>query len=306
LKKERKAVWTKHLAGRVGFLLLGTVMFVGSYGLVMTGLTRLLLALGTERFGSEMVNSVPTIHRSMCLTMPITWAIYAPVRFVASTVGNPLYALVFVLIAASFFVGPLFCGWLCPAGGLIEHLSRLVPARLKYGLQGKIDPAPLRYGFLAGWILVAAPIWRGTQITSICCSNCNFTWTENIWNAAFGDFYGFIGLSSAGLITFALWFLVLGIFIKGGRGWCIFLCPAGALMNISHFLGKHLSFTRKLKVKKEKCTFCGICVKECPTLALKINEKSEKTLNINYHVCNICLDCVKLCPMEALEYSKIC
>jgi NAD-dependent dihydropyrimidine dehydrogenase PreA subunit len=92
--------------------------------------------------------------------------------------------------------------------------------------------------------------------------------------------------------------------MRGGRGFCIFLCPAGALMNLAYFLGKYVPFTLKLKVKKERCTPCGICVKACPTLALNITAKSEKTLTINYHVCNLCMDCVKLCPMNALEYSK--
>jgi ferredoxin-type protein NapH len=92
--------------------------------------------------------------------MPIDWVIYRPEYFIARTIGNPLYALIFILIAISFFVGPLFCGWLCPAG-LTEHLSRAMPSRLKFDLTGKVDPAPLRYGFLAGYIFVAAPIFRG-------------------------------------------------------------------------------------------------------------------------------------------------
>ncbi len=300
---KRKIIWRKHLAKRVGFLLLGTAMFTGSYGLVMTGMTHLLLAVEAKRFGSALVNSVPTIHRAMCLRMPIDWAIYRPEFFVSRTFGNPLYALIFILIAISFFVGPLFCGWLCPAG-LTEHLSRLMPSRLKFSLAGKVDPAPLRYGFLIGYIFVAAPMFRGTPIRSICCSYCNWTWTEHVWEAVFGDFHGFIAWTSAGLITFLLWFLILGIFMKGGRGFCIFLCPAGALMNLAHFLGKHIPFTWRLKVEKEKCTLCGLCVRECPTLALNIASKSEKTLTINHHVCNLCMDCVNLCPVNALKYGK--
>ncbi|MHC1564320.1 MAG: 4Fe-4S binding protein, partial [Candidatus Hecatellaceae archaeon] len=83
-----------------------------------------------------------------------------------------------------------------------------------------------------------------------------------------------------------------------------FLCPAGALMNLAHFLGKHIPFTWRLKVEKEKCTLCGLCVRECPTLALNIASKSEKTLTINHHVCNLCMDCVNLCPVNALKYGK--
>ena len=297
-----KFKWRVHLAKRVAFLLLGTAMFVGSYGLVMLGLTSLLTALNAGPVGSQLANSVPTIHRAMCLRMPIDWAIYTPGRLVSRVIGNPLYALVFPLIALSFFLGPLFCGWLCPAG-LTEHLSRLIPSKLKFDLTGKVDPAPLRYGFLLGFIFVAFPGFRGT-LGSICCSYCNWTWTENVWKAVFGNFEGFIGWTSAGLLTFLLWFLVLGIFMKGGRGWCIFLCPAGALMNLAHYLGLRLPFNRRVKVDREKCTLCGECVKTCPTLALTITSHSEGKLNINYHVCNVCMDCIAACPVEALSYGR--
>ncbi|MHC1586816.1 MAG: 4Fe-4S binding protein [Candidatus Hecatellaceae archaeon] len=297
-----KHAWRFHLAKRVGFLLLGTAMFVGSHGLVMWGLSSLLTAFETGRLGSTLVNSIPTIHRAMCLRMPIGWVIYNPTMCWARILGNPLYALIFILIPIAFLFGPLFCGWLCPAG-LTEHLSRLLPSKLKFDLTGKVDPAPLRYGFLIGFILVSAPIFRRTVIGSVCCSYCNWTWTEHVWEAAFGDFHGFVGMTSAGLITFLLWFLILGIFMKGGRGWCIFLCPAGALMNLAHYLGIHLPFTKRLKVDVEKCTGCGRCVRICPTLALTLTSHSKKTLNINYHVCNLCLDCVAACPVKALSYG---
>lgn len=297
-----KARWRLHLAKRVGFLLLGTALFVGPYGLVMLGLSSLLLALGPSMVGSTLTSSIPTIHRAMCLRMPINWAIYTPGSCMVRIVGNPLYALIFILIVVAFFVGPLFCGWICPAG-LTEHLSRLIPSRLKFNLTGRVDPAPLRYGFLLGYVLVAAPAFR-EFFSSICCSHCNWTWTEHVWEAAFGDFHGFVSWSSAGLLTFLLWFFILGIFMKGGRGWCIFLCPAGALMNLAHYLGLKLPFNWRLKVNREKCTLCGRCVDICPALALTVAGRSKETLNINYHICNLCLDCVSACPTEALSYGR--
>jgi ferredoxin-type protein NapH len=209
--------------------------------------------------------------------------------------------LIFVLILFSIFAGPLFCGWLCP-GMITEHLSRLIPSKMKINLRGAVDPAPVRYGFLAGFFVMASP-WIDK---SVCCGYCNWTWIEDAWAALFGRMEGVTGgglfaFSSSSIITFLLTFGILGIFIEGGRGWCNFMCPAGALQNLAHWLGSKLRFTYKLLLAKEKCNDCFHCIGVCPTWALV---PSENSVAINRHVCNGCKDCVPACPTGALTYSR--
>jgi len=290
----------RHFRNRLLFFFAGMVLFVAPFALILTTLGYLMPAAGINA-GSAAAQSEPSIHRSMCLRMPLLWAVWQPESFVFRIVGNPLYLLVFVLIVLSVFVGPLFCGWLCP-GMMTEHLSRLVPAKLKIDLKGAVDPAPVRYGFLAGFFITAAPFID----KSVCCSYCNWTWIEDIWTALFGQMNGVTGgtlfaFSSSSIITFLLTFGFLGVFMEGGRGWCNFLCPAGALQNLAHWLGSKLRFTYKLLLEKEKCNDCFQCVRVCPTWALV---PSENSIAINRHVCNGCQDCVTACPQGALMYSR--
>lgn len=57
-----------------------------------------------------------------------------------------------------------------------------------------------------------------------------------------------------------------------------------------------------ITVSQEKCTKCGICIKECPTLVLSMgNNGPEATAP---EVCRTCGHCVAVCPHEAIDHSK--
>ncbi len=292
--------WNQHMIRRLLFFILGMILFAAPFALVVTAVGYLGPAFSGA--GNVAAQSEPTIHRAMCLRMPLLWAVWDMGTFGARILGNPLYVLIFVLIGASVLIGPLFCGWLCP-GGMTEHLSRLIPKKYKINLRGSLDPAPVRYGFLAGFFVVSAPFIN----KSVCCGYCNWAWIEDAWNALFLRFEGVTGghlfaYSSASIITFLLTFVFLGVFMEGGRGWCNFLCPAGALQNFAHSIGAKLPFTYRLKFLNDKCNDCYRCVKECPTWAIL---PAENSVSINRHICNGCQDCVIACPTGALVYSRI-
>ncbi len=294
-----KASRTMQLYKRLLFFLLGMILFTAPFALVATAVGHLLPAASGA--GSAIAQSEPTIHRAMCLRMPLVWATWEQATFVGRILDNPLYALVFLLIGISVLIGPMFCGWLCP-GGMTEHLSRLVPARFKINLRGRLDPAPVRYGFLFGFFAVSAPFIN----KSICCGYCNWTWIEHVWSALFFRLDGVTGgrvfaYSSSSIITFLLTFVLLGIFMAGGRGWCNFLCPAGALQNLAHSIGAKLPFTYKLRFDGMKCSDCYECVNACPTWAIA---PARNSISINRHTCNGCQDCVQACPPGALMYTR--
>ena len=101
------------------------------------------------------------------------------------------------------------------------------------------------------------------------------------------------------IVGFVLWFVVLGLFTKGGRGWCNFLCPAGALQGLTHSLGRWLRLGRSVQIQQSQCRGCKTCLSVCPTWA--ISEK-EDTMEINSHACNVCMDCTKVCSRNAIAY----
>lgn len=73
-----------------------------------------------------------------------------------------------LLIVVSLWFGPLFCGWLCPAGAFSEYLSRLLPDKYKINWAQLVPLVPMRYGFFLGFL---GSIILGLGIP---CSYCNY------------------------------------------------------------------------------------------------------------------------------------
>ena len=101
------------------------------------------------------------------------------------------------------------------------------------------------------------------------------------------------------MISFVLWFVVLGLFTKGGRGWCNLLCPAGALMGLSHALGIRLRVGRSVAIDRTLCRNCKSCVSSCPAWAISTQ---DETAQINAHACTGCMDCTHVCANDAIAY----
>lgn len=65
-------------------------------------------------------------------------------------------------------------------------------------------------------------------------------------------------------------------------------------------------------IEIEKCIFCGICQRKCPSDAIVVN-KAEKSWEINQFKCVICGACTEVCPKKCIlseaghkssEYTK--
>lgn len=179
-----------------------------------------------------------------------------------------------LLLAVAFFLGPVFCGRLCPAGAFTEYLSKLVPSKFQISWHRYTEIAPIRYGMLAGFCLV--PFFGGI----LACSYCNFFLFDLLANYYTQGY--FISLTSSLLLTAIMWVLVFGIFTKGGRGFCNFLCPVGAAQGLMHALGCRLPFVLRMRIDKNQCIGCGLCAKKCP---MESAELAEGKAQINQHNC---------------------
>jgi len=236
--------------------------------------------------------SMADVH-NLCLRMQINW-LFDPAQWFRFT-DSPIYLSFFVIVGVAFLFGPLFCGWLCSAGAVTEYLSKLVPDRFKIDLSGKVNPTPIRYGFLAGYILT--PFAGG----SIGCAFCNYSVFQKFISGLTGDWQQLTYWGTTIIITTILWFVLFGLFMKGGRGWCNFGCPIGAVQSMFYALGAKLGFTYKLKYNNEKCVGCGACVKACSMWSIT---PEDKGVSISKHTCNACLDCTFVCGSGALTYGK--
>lgn len=58
-----------------------------------------------------------------------------------------------------------------------------------------------------------------------------------------------------------------------------------------------------LTCDKESCVYCGLCAKECPVDALKVERKPEKVWEVDEEACIKCGACIDKCPKDSLAFG---
>ena len=53
-----------------------------------------------------------------------------------------------------------------------------------------------------------------------------------------------------------------------------------------------------IKIKPDKCDFCGCCVGVCPVDCIELKEAD---ISIDYNICIDCKLCLYICPIEVFE-----
>ena len=213
--------------------------------------------------------------------------------------GEWLYAspisLLFCLMLAvsSLWFGPLFCGRLCPAGGFSEFLGSLLPDKYKIDWPKLVPVLPLRYGFFAGFLF---SVWLGFGVP---CTYCNYYSLEIFVNLFITGH--FLNELASLFATFFLANLFFGLFTKGGRGYCLFLCPVGTYNSLFHLLGRFIPGAFSMQVNNNTCIGCSKCAQGCPMRAISLCERKAQ---IDRRLCIICGKCAHNCPKKAICYQS--
>jgi ferredoxin len=201
-------------------------------------------------------------------------------------------ALVSGVLITTFFFGRYWCSHLCPIGGSMEMVSRIIPKFLKINFT-KVPAAPLRYGYMAVYFGAAA-----LGIGSLCCSYCHFATIPRLFGAPLSGADMAYFLRTAGLINLGL-VLLLGIFAKGGRAYCNLICPIGALDALANRIGAR--WGKRLVITPAKCNGCGQCLDHCPTWAI---DMPQGTARIDALSCMPCGLCETTCQNKAISYKR--
>ena len=263
---------------RIAFYVLGFVLFYTPFAFFQ----KLIYRISTGKWQDFSIHS-------LCFRIPIEHILDGRIL----TMDILAITGVITILTAALFFGPLFCGRLCPAGAFMEYISRCFPARFQIKWSNYADIAPIRYGMLAGFMIL--PFFQGI----LACAYCNFFLFDLFIN--YFIFGYFISLSSSLLLTLLLWAVVFGVFTKGGRGYCNFLCPVGAVQNLIYSFSSRLPFTYKLTVLRNKCIKCHKCIDYCPMDSM--NLVNGKVMN-NIHNCILCGVCIDKCPVQAIVYGR--
>jgi ferredoxin-type protein NapH len=206
------------------------------------------------------------------------------------TLDNVFGALLSLLLA--FFLGTVFCSWICPFGLLSEFtqgLSKKVMGRNYKGLALTWKGFPLKMtifilGFIAFFIFSTTPVLNQLSMPA--------------WYARFFQYYfgqDFISLSFLFLLA-----LLIVEFAARRRIWCRYICPQSILIILSKQLNRN-----RLKVvfDQEKC-ICKPGHERCETAcSLSLHPKilyEQAELE-----CSNCGDCVVACKKmgKALSFT---
>lgn len=193
-------------------------------------------------------------------------AIFAALMFLGK--AQIWMAFIFVSIVLSAFFGRYYCGFACPINTLIRPVSWLSK---KLGIEKKDVPKVFKTEKIR-WILF-----------SIFLVGLGYT----IYTIKLGKKFPLpVFIITLGLIT---------TFFINEKTWHRYLCPWGVLFSLTGRFAK-------LGLVSDNCASCGLCVKDCPGDAIKIEDKRAVVDSTH---CLLCLECQNSCPIDALSYQSL-
>lgn len=194
-----------------------------------------------------------------------------------------MFACMFI---ASLFFGRAFCGWVCPAGGIMESCVAVNDKRAKGGKRNWI-----KYFIWVPWIITIALIF----ISKGGPKQLDFTYLTQ---------YG-ISISQPG--AYIIYYSVVALFVilsfvAGKRAGCHYICWMAPFMIIGTKMKNKLKYpSLHLESYKANCINCKLCIPKCP-MSLDVNEMVQKGCMDNTE-CILCGECVDTCPKGALRYK---
>ena len=246
---------------------------------------------GTIYTGSSKVMCVPGLN---CYSCP--GAIGAcPLGALQNALANsgtraPMYVLG-ILALFGIILGRTICGFLCPTGLLQDFAYKIRTPKLKKSKVTRLL-SYLKYILLVV-LVIAVPLAFVGQDRLI-PAFCKFVCPAGTFGGAISllfhpdnaDLYGMLGPMFTWKFALFCAIAVACVFIY--RAFCRFICPLGAIygfFNKIALLG--------IKLDKEKCTDCGLCVAHCKMDIKRVGD----------HECINCGECISVCPTKAIRWK---
>jgi len=222
------------------------------------------------------------------LLFPIVQNYFSPYLIVDGAFQGILNgsALVFGgLFVSSLFLGRAWCGWLCPAGGMVEAAIYIRDKKVSQRIN---------------WIkwLVWIP-WMAIIITGFVVAGGIHS--VNPLHSMDQPF------SLVDLRSYVVYYFVVALFFVltlsiGNRAFCHVGCWMAPFMIIGRTIRNQLKYpSLQLKADYDKCTDCLTCTRNCP-MSLDVNALVKRG-NMEHSECILCGNCVDSCSSSVIRYS---
>jgi ferredoxin-type protein NapH len=233
------------------------------------------------------------IRRTMLLIsfllFPVTMYYFSPYLIIQAGLKGIVSGsfIMFVsMFAVSLLFGRAFCGWLCPAGGLMDACSYASDKRAKGGKLNLI-----KFVIWIPWVITIILV----IIASGGIKKIDFFYLTQY------------GISISEPNSYIIYYFIIALFavitfVCGRRAGCHYFCWMAPFMIIGSKIKNKLSYpSLKLKAEPEKCINCNACSKQCP-MSLEVNRMVQKN-NMNNSECILCGMCIDSCNKRAIKYS---
>lgn len=233
-----------------------------------------------------------TIIMISFLLFPITIWYFSPYLIIQAAMEHIINGsfIVFVtMLVLSMFLGRVWCGYLCPVGGLGECLSRINDNPVKQGWRDKI-----KYVIWTLWIIAVIITFilgkSDVTINPFYMTNHGISVSE-IYNYII--YYG------------VLFLMVLPALLHGKRAACHYICWMAPFMVIGSTIGRFLHLPQlHIEADKDACVSCRKCNQACP-MGLDVRKMVESGTNHKCSECVLCGACVDNCPKKVLKYKWV-
>lgn len=226
---------------------------------------------------------------SAMLLFPITIYYLSPYAIIQGAIEGIItgsFIVFLTMLISSVFLGRLFCGYLCPAGGIQECAMLINDKSPKQGWKNNI-----KYVIWLVWIIgvITCFIFKKQEL------KVDFFYLTD-HGVSVSNIYGYI-------IYYGVVFLIfVPSVLFGKRIFCHYFCWMAPFMVIGSKFGNLLNVkSLKLKANKDACVNCHVCDKSCP-MSLNVAEK-VKMESMDDKECILCGACVDSCPKKAIVYK---
>jgi ferredoxin-type protein NapH len=224
------------------------------------------------------------------LLFPLTLYYFSPYLIVMGAsegIINGSFIVFGLMCLSALFVGRLWCGWGCPAGGLQE-----------FGACINNKPAPGGKFNWIKWIVIWIPWISIIAVMAIRTGGYH----------AVDPFYNLEGgLTVDQDFWYPTYYVVIALFLGlavalGRRAGCHYICWMAPFMIIGRRLRNIFRWPAlRLQAEPDRCTDCLTCTRNCPT-SLDVNQM-VRSGDMESDECILCGTCVDGCPKDVIRFS---